>query len=105
MENSNAFADASEGFRAVLVKERRNLFSAETEVTISVRAARQRYAEGLRFAANIRSRAVIGAFATVPRERFVGAGPWRIKSLMRLDEYWTTEDADPRHVYHDVLIA
>ena len=20
-------------------------------------------------------------------------------------EYWTTEDADPRHVYHDVLIA
>jgi protein-L-isoaspartate(D-aspartate) O-methyltransferase len=24
---------------------------------------------------------------------------------MRLGEYWTTEDADPRHVYHDVLIA
>src|SRR5207237_6698617 len=24
---------------------------------------------------------------------------------MDLGEYWTTEDADPRHVYHDVLIA
>ena len=22
-----------------------------------------------------------------------------------MGEYWTTEDADPRHVYHDVLIA
>jgi len=24
---------------------------------------------------------------------------------MNMREYWTTEDADPRHVYHDVLIA
>jgi protein-L-isoaspartate(D-aspartate) O-methyltransferase len=48
---------------------------------------------------------VKAAFATVPRERFVGAGPWRIKSPWSLAEYWTTEDADPRHVYHDVLIA
>jgi protein-L-isoaspartate(D-aspartate) O-methyltransferase len=24
---------------------------------------------------------------------------------MHLAEYWTTEDADPRHLYHDVLIA
>ena len=24
---------------------------------------------------------------------------------MRLAEYWTTENADPRHVYHDVLVA
>jgi protein-L-isoaspartate(D-aspartate) O-methyltransferase len=24
---------------------------------------------------------------------------------MHLGEYWTTEDADPRHVYHDALIA
>jgi protein-L-isoaspartate(D-aspartate) O-methyltransferase len=45
------------------------------------------------------------AFATVPRERFVGEGPWRVKSPWSMVEYWTTEDADPRRVYHDVLIA
>jgi protein-L-isoaspartate(D-aspartate) O-methyltransferase len=59
----------------------------------------------LRFTGRVGSRAVAEAFATVPRERFVGPGPWRIKSPMNLAEYWTTEDADPRHVYHDVLIA
>jgi protein-L-isoaspartate(D-aspartate) O-methyltransferase len=48
---------------------------------------------------------VVNAFATVPREQFVGPGPWRIKSPMDLAEYWTTDDDDPTHVYHDVLIA
>jgi len=71
----------------------------------TVRECRRRYAEGLRFAANLQSHPVIEAFATVPRERFVGPGPWRIKSPMRLEEYWTTDGDDPRHVYHDVLIA
>ena len=67
--------------------------------------ARQRYAEELRFTARVGSRAVVDAFATVPRERFVGPGPWRILSPMAIAEYWTTDDADPRHLYHDVLVA
>jgi protein-L-isoaspartate(D-aspartate) O-methyltransferase len=67
--------------------------------------ARHWYAEELRFAAKVGSRAVINAFATVPRERFLGPGPWRVKSPMNMLDYWTTEDADPRHVYHDVLVA
>ena len=71
----------------------------------SIEDARRWYAEELRFAARVRSLAVIDAFAKVPRVRFVGPGPWRIKSPMRLQEYWTTEDVDPRHVYHDALIA
>jgi protein-L-isoaspartate(D-aspartate) O-methyltransferase len=66
---------------------------------------RGKVAEELRFTANVSSRAVVTAFATVPRERFVGPGPWRILSPMRLREDWTTEDADPGHLYHDVLIA
>lgn len=74
-------------------------------MTISVETARQLYAEELRFTANITSQAVMNAFATVPREYFVGPGPWRIKSPMRMGGYWTTEDANRRHVYHDVLIA
>jgi protein-L-isoaspartate(D-aspartate) O-methyltransferase len=73
---------------------------------------RRWYAEELRFMADVRSRAVVDAFAAVPRERFVGPGPWRIRSPTwrianptRTDDYWTTENSDPRHVYHDVLIA
>ena len=71
----------------------------------SVEEARRGYAEELRFTAKLGSRAVIEAFATVPRERFFGPGPWRILSPMAMPEYWTTEDGDPRHLYHDVLIA
>jgi len=67
--------------------------------------ARQGYAEELRFTAPIRSAAVVKAFATVPREHFLGPGPWRILSPTTLAEYWTTDNADPRHVYHDVLVA
>jgi len=71
-------------------------------MSISIEAARQFYAEELRYLANLKSRAVFTAFATVPRERFVGPGPWRI---LGSGEFRMTEDADPRHVYHNVLIA
>ena len=70
-----------------------------------IEEARHRYAEELRLTARLGSRAVIDAFATVPRERFFGPGPWRLLSPMALGEYRTTEDGDPRHLYHDVLIA
>jgi protein-L-isoaspartate(D-aspartate) O-methyltransferase len=71
----------------------------------TIEAARRFYAKELRFTAHMRSPLLEAAFATVPRERFVGAGPWRIKSPWQIAEYWTTEDADARNVYHDVLIA
>jgi protein-L-isoaspartate(D-aspartate) O-methyltransferase len=70
-----------------------------------VAMARQGYAEELRFTAPIRGAAVVKAFATVPREHFLGPGPWRVLSPMSLAAYWTTENGDPRHVYHDVLVA
>lgn len=70
-----------------------------------VEVQRRAYAEELWFTTRMTSPSVKAAFATVPRERFVGAGPWRIKSFWNLGEYWTTENADPRNVYHDVLIA
>ncbi len=70
-----------------------------------VAVARQGYAEELRFTAPIRSAPVVKAFATVPREHFLGRGPWRILSPMSMAEYWMTQDADPRHLYHDVLVA
>lgn len=67
-------------------------------------AARRRYAEELRYVAPVRSAAVVRAFAEVPRERFLGPGPWRILDL-RAAGYWLTPDADPAHLYHNVLVA
>ena len=67
-----------------------------------IRATRRLFAEDLRFKIRMSSQALFEAFATVPRERFVGCGPWLIQSW---GEHWITEEADPRHVYHDTLIA
>jgi len=65
---------------------------------------RERYAEELAYAGHLTSPAVIRAFARVPRERFLGPGPWRIYQPYTRS-YWTTPDADPTHLYHDVLVA
>ena len=67
--------------------------------------ARRWFAEELRHTAHVRSPAVVEALAIVPRERFAGPGPWRILSSIRGRDYWTTDDADPRHLCHDVLVA
>ncbi len=63
------------------------------------------YAEELRYAAAVKSAAVVRAFATVPRERFLGSGPWQICTGPAPDKYWPTPDADPRCVYHNVVIG
>jgi len=70
-----------------------------------IAAARRWFAEELRHTARVRSPAVVNAFASVPREHFAGPGPWRLLSPWYLQVYWTTEDAEPHHLYHDVLIA
>jgi protein-L-isoaspartate(D-aspartate) O-methyltransferase len=67
--------------------------------------ARRWFAEELRHSAHVQSAAVVEAFATVPREHFLGPGPWRLLSPMRDLNYWSTEDADPKHLCHDVLVA
>ena len=70
-----------------------------------IAAARRWFAEELRYVSRVRSPLVVDAFAHVPREHFAGAGPWRLLSPMARSEYWTTDDANPSHLYHDVLIA
>jgi len=67
--------------------------------------ARRWFAEELRHTAHVRSPAVIEAFASVPREHFAGPGPWRLLSPLGGPDYWTTDDADPRRLCHDVLVA
>lgn len=69
---------------------------------------RQYYAEEICAVANVESGALVTAFATVPRERFLGAGPWDIASFdpaRGILTYRKTRDADPRQVYHNVLIG
>jgi protein-L-isoaspartate(D-aspartate) O-methyltransferase len=73
--------------------------------TPDINRARRWFAEELRHTAHVRSPAVVEAFATVPREHFAGPGPWRVLSPIGGPDYWTTDDADPRRLCHDVLVA
>ncbi len=66
-------------------------------------AVRRRYAEHVMAVAEVDWPALERAFGVVPRERFVGPGPWTIIGAGLQRE--TTPDADPRHVYRNVLIA
>jgi protein-L-isoaspartate(D-aspartate) O-methyltransferase len=69
-------------------------------------AQRRFFAEEVQIASNIRSALVVEALATVPRERFLPAGPWTIRSDADFGAApRQTPDADPRHVYHNIAIA
>nr|WP_298682224.1 methyltransferase domain-containing protein [uncultured Dongia sp.] len=73
---------------------------------LSLAQLRRCYAEELRAAAPVRRHeAVVKAFATVPRDAFFGTGPWSIIPPKQMSARYVTPDADPRHLYHDVLIA
>jgi protein-L-isoaspartate(D-aspartate) O-methyltransferase len=66
--------------------------------------ARRWYAEDLRCKTPVlRNLQVIDAFAAVPREHFVGPGPWRI--VPHPYEPFLTPDSDPRWLYHDVVVS
>ena len=65
---------------------------------------RHYYAEELRAAANLQSEALVQAFAKVPREHFLGPGPWQVFSP-ESETDWTTKDADPRRLYHNLLVV
>src|SRR5215217_4291394 len=76
---------------------------------------RRRYAEEIRAASGLRSEALVDAFAKVPREHFLGSGAWQIartenglwqKFVRRLrGNYRKTPDANPKHLYQNVLVA
>jgi protein-L-isoaspartate(D-aspartate) O-methyltransferase len=72
-------------------------------------ARRRWYAEDVKLNAPVqRNMAIVDAFAAVPRERFLGPGPWRILTARLRNQphvYVLTSDDDPRWLYHDVLVA
>lgn len=67
-------------------------------------AARRRYAEAIGRREHIASRELLRALASVPREHFLKAGPWRIRKDGN-QAYRRTASADPRCLYQDVLVA
>jgi protein-L-isoaspartate(D-aspartate) O-methyltransferase len=79
---------------------------------LTVEQCRRVYSEEIRFTGNINSSALIKAFARVPREKFLGPGPWEIASaevramsVMGAIQMSYTPVADPRHLYHNVVVV
>jgi len=75
---------------------------------MTLEECRRFFAEEIRLAAHLTSSALVEAFARVPREDFLGPGPWKVASAdvgIGSVIYTATADADPRHVYHNVPIA
>lgn len=72
----------------------------------TVESARLAFAERIRELSALRSSHLVRALATVPREDFLGPGPWRIFRPENLpDGYELTPDDDPRRLYANVLVA
>jgi len=76
-------------------------------MSVDLAARRAWYAQDLSLRAPIqRNQAITDAFATVPREKFLGPAPWRLMADARPDlPFTTTPDADPGWLYHDVLVS
>jgi len=69
---------------------------------------RRAYAKRIMFAANVADRRVEAAFAAVPREAFLGRGPWQIvrwSPARNAGGYVTTPSRNPVYLYDDVIVA
>ena len=81
-------------------------------MTLTIEDYRRCYADEIRFVANLNSPALIEAFARVPREKFIGPGPWQVGSAearalaavgIGTSAYVPVDD--PRHLYHNVVVV
>ena len=72
---------------------------AQAELRI-IRAA---YAKQVLAAASVDDARLAQAFAAIPREDFVGPGPWLVMRWLR--DYVPTPDDDPVYLYTDDLVA
>ena len=70
-----------------------------------LRPARKLYAESIRQKTNLRSEHLVRALAEVPREEYLGPGPWKIMRFVFPLKYEDTPDANPERIYDDVLVA
>ena len=71
-----------------------------------IKDARNWFAEDIRIAAPVvHNPAIITAFAKIPREHYLGAGPWRIHPRQFDRPAYISATADPHQIYHDVLVS
>lgn len=71
---------------------------------MNVTDARTYFAEELRVTCGLTSARLVEAIASVPRERFLPPGPWQLRGPYDQGPR-LSDDADPRHVCHDVAVA
>jgi protein-L-isoaspartate(D-aspartate) O-methyltransferase len=75
---------------------------------IELEKVRRFFAEEIRAVSNLRSEALVEALVAVPREEYLGPGPWLIRGAdyeLQGALSVRTRDADPRQVYHNVAVA
>jgi protein-L-isoaspartate(D-aspartate) O-methyltransferase len=71
-----------------------------------IERVRREFADRIAKQARLESPALAAAFAAVPREDFVGPGPWKIMRSANLAQgYFETPDDDPIHLYDTVTVA
>ena len=66
---------------------------------------RRNFANRIAAIAQVNSLDLVEALANVPREDFVGPGPWKVMRPPYTGGYAETPDADPRHLYDSVVVA
>jgi protein-L-isoaspartate(D-aspartate) O-methyltransferase len=69
-------------------------------------ATRERYAQEIKVAASLRSERLVRALATVPREDYLGAAPWRTMARPAPGQMQPdiSEVSDPNELYRDVAV-
>jgi protein-L-isoaspartate(D-aspartate) O-methyltransferase len=75
-----------------------------------LQAYRRFYAEEVAAVAGVHDEALVQAFAHVPRERFLGPGPWKVAGVRISGTgigvgYTLSPDADPRRILHNILVG
>lgn len=70
----------------------------------SLDVVRRTFADAVATAAKVTYRPIVEAFAAVPRERFLFAGPWQLP-VFPTNTAEQTPDDDPRHIYVDRLVT
>lgn len=68
--------------------------------------ARRWFSEDIKEAAPVvHNNRIVEAFSIVPRENYLGDGPWNIHSRLSIGRVHKSASSAPHHLYHDVLVS